>query len=225
MDKATDCTSNLTLTRLRDEVFGAATTHKSMTGMARNTVFHITLCLAACLALNNASAQTNTARRIDPFSTDAERCIVPASQHHGVNYHVLRAILVAESKLRSQTVTRNTNGSIDVGMAGTNSIHFKELSKFGIAPEHLLDACISTYVAAWQLRKNIVAHGNTWEAVARYHSHTPTFNKRYQIILKNELIRAGVMTGTIQAVPGLQVSSLARQNSPSSTGVLVTDTQ
>ncbi len=174
--------------------------------------------------LHSAGAQTASAKSVDPFSTDAERCIVPASQHHGVNYHVLRAILVAESRLKSQTVTRNTNGSIDVGMAGTNSIHFKELSKFGIAPEHLLDACISTYVAAWHLRKQIVAHGNTWEAVARYHSGTPTFNKRYQIIIKNELIRAGAMSGTIQPIPSLQVSSLTRQSSASSTGVLVTDT-
>ena len=86
-----------------------------------------------------------------PFSTDEERCIIPAAQFHQVNAHVLRAILRVETSLRPATVTRNTNGTVDVGMGGMNSSNFRELAKHGIAPEHLLDACVATYVAAWHL--------------------------------------------------------------------------
>lgn len=157
------------------------------------------------------------------YSTEAERCIIPAAQHHGVNFHVLRAILVAESSLKSHTVARNRNGSIDVGLGGINSIHFKELAKFGIAPEQLLDDCVSTYVAAWHLKKQIVAYGNTWEAVARYHSSTPAENRRYQVLLKNELIRAGVMEGQIQPVPRTQFSAAAQEPTPRP-GLLIVDT-
>jgi soluble lytic murein transglycosylase-like protein len=81
------------------------------------------------------------------------------------------------------------------------------LAQFGIAPNDLLDACISTYVAAWQLKKTIAKYGNTWEGVARYHSGTPYFNRRYQILLKNELVRGGVMAGTVQSVAPVNVFS------------------
>lgn len=123
---------------------------------------------------------------------------------HGVNYQVLRAILVVESGLNPRAVGRNDNGTVDVGMGQFNSMHFKELAKFGLAPEHLMDACVSTYVTAWHLKKTTVASGNTWEGIARYHSATPYFNRRYQILLRNEMIRSGALEGNIQAVPPMK---------------------
>lgn len=142
-----------------------------------------------------------------PFTTPAEQCIVPASQEHGVNHDVLRAILKVESNLNPGAVGKNDNKTVDVGIGQMNSMHFGELAKYGIAPEHLKDACIGTYVAAWHLKKNMKAGGNTWEAIARYHSATPYFNQRYQILLKNELIRTGVLDGQIQRVPPLRITS------------------
>jgi hypothetical protein len=77
-----------------------------------------------------------------------------------VNPDVLRAILKIEPSMRADAVTRNSYGSLDVGIAQTNSIHFQELARHQIAPAHLLDACVSTYVAAWQLSKIGVKHGD-----------------------------------------------------------------
>lgn len=164
--------------------------------------------LAASMAVSGASL-ANT--RPLPFTTEAERCVVPASLHHGVNFHVLRAILVVESRLNPATVSRNTNRTVDVGVAGINSIHFSELARHGIAPNDLLDACVSTYVAAWKLRHAVFRHGNTWFGVAAYHSTTPKFNKRYQALLQNELIRTGQLSGPIQHVPSLSQISGVRQ--------------
>lgn len=137
-----------------------------------------------------------------PFSTEQERCIVPASIHHGVNYHVLRAILKIESGLKPQ-VSRNRNGSVDVGIGQTNSVHFSELKKFDIGPNELMDVCVGTYVAAWHLRKAIATHGNTWPGIATYHSKTPSKNLRYQILLRNELIRSGALAGSVEAAPAV----------------------
>lgn len=151
----------------------------------------------SCLA--NAAGKLPT--KPLPFSTHAERCIIPASEHHQVNFHVLRAILVVESGLKPGTVARNNNNTVDVGIAGINSVHFGELSRFGIGPNELLDECISTYVAAWKLKKAIAKHGNTWQGIASYHSTTPHYNARYQILLQNELIRSGQILGQIKSVP------------------------
>jgi soluble lytic murein transglycosylase-like protein len=127
--------------------------------------------------------------------------MLPASQYQSVNPYVLRAILAVESNLNPTAIGRNTNGTVDVGMGQTNSIHFNDLAKYGIAPQHLADPCISTYVAAWQVRKLIAKHGNTWEAIARYHSATPAHNQRYQILLRNHLVKASILPGPLQAIP------------------------
>lgn len=106
--------------------------------------------------------------------------------------------------MTEQSVSRNTNGTIDVGLGGTNSIHFPELARHGIMPAHLLDGCVATYVAAWHLSRHIARHGNTMRGVAAYHSTTPYYNQRYQVLLHNELVRMNVVAGPIRAVPPLR---------------------
>jgi len=136
-----------------------------------------------------------------PFSTPNEKCIIPASNYHQINPIILRSILRIESGLRPNTIAKNTNGSIDVGIGGYNSINFKELAKFGVTPEHLMDACIGTYVSAWHLSKIIARHGNTWQGIARYNSGTPYFNYRYQTLLFNEMVKSGLIEGELLRVP------------------------
>jgi soluble lytic murein transglycosylase-like protein len=149
----------------------------------------------ACLATgapSTTSAKTpNTPHR--PFASSAERCVIPAAQQQGVSPQVLRAILQVESAMRPDVVQRNANGSIDVGMAQINSIHFPELSKWGITPQKLLDPCVATHVAAWHLKRGLMRHGNTWFGVAAYHSVTPEHNARYQILIRKELMRVGAL--------------------------------
>lgn len=168
-------------------------------------------CVAAALVWLAPTA-TLAGNDSPAFSTPVERCILPAAKYHSVNPHILRAILRVESNLDAAAVGKNDNGSVDVGIGQMNSIHFKALTKYGISPSHLKDACIGTYVSAWHLRKIVAQHGNTWETIARYHSSTPYFNKRYQILLRNELVRSKVLAGGIQSVPPLRKSDLASSN-------------
>lgn len=174
------------------------------------------LLLLGALAFNatgGSQAASTSTSPAPPFSSNVERCIIPAANYHRVNPHVLRAILVVESSLRPDRIGVNRNGSIDVGMAQINSIHFPALAKYGIAPVHLMDPCVATYVAAWQLRRAMAQGGNTWAAIANYHSANPYFNHRYQILLQNELVRSKVIAGQIVPVPPLQ-PSVARLAAP-----------
>lgn len=92
-------------------------------------------------------------------------------------------------------------------------MHFKELQRHGVTPSDLRDACIGTYVAAWHLSKVIARHGNTWRGIAAYHSTTPYFNNRYQILLNNEMVRSGAMEGKILPVPPLRPGKVAKKKS------------
>lgn len=152
------------------------------------------------------------------FTTEVERCIVPASHHHRVNHLVLRAILNVESRLNPKAVGKNDNGTLDVGIGQMNSIHFKELAKHGIGVDQLKDACVGTYVAAWHLSKMIAKHGNTWFGIAAYHSATPYFNNRYQILLRNEMVRSGSMEGTVLPVPPLRPGRITAASTPQRKG-------
>jgi soluble lytic murein transglycosylase-like protein len=133
-----------------------------------------------------------------------DRCVASAAQTHRVNPDILRAILMVESRMNPGVVSKNSNGTIDVGIAGINSIHFRELSRHGISQSDLMDPCVSTFVAAWKVSKKMAKWGNTWFGVAAYHSETPYYNNRYQVMLFNEMVRSGVIRGSIQKVPPLR---------------------
>jgi hypothetical protein len=146
-----------------------------------------------------------------------DRCVADAAAFHQVNPALLRAILRVESRMQPATVTTNRNGSIDVGLAGTNSVHFPELMRFGISPVSLLDPCVSTYVAAWHVRRAIERYGNTWQGVAAYHSASANQNYRYRILLHNELVRMGAVTDRLMPVPALPAPSpVAGRDRPAS---------
>lgn len=122
-------------------------------------------------------------------------CLLAAAHYHHVNPWVLKAILKVESNFNADAVRRNRNGSIDLGMGQINSIHFQHLARWGIAPAHLMDACVSTYVAAWYLASRLRIHGNTWFGVAAYHSTSPCQNARYAGLLWNALSDWNVVPG------------------------------
>jgi soluble lytic murein transglycosylase-like protein len=143
-------------------------------------------------ALSLAQAQHLKSKE-NLFSTPQERCILPAAQYHHVNPFILRAILNLESSLKSNAVNTNSNGTVDLGMGQINSIHFAELDKWGVTPQKLMDACVSTYVAAWHLKRGITKHGNTWFGIAAYHSTTPKHNAKYQALVYKELVRIGAV--------------------------------
>lgn len=120
-------------------------------------------------------------------------CVTEAAAFHAVNDDILRAIIWQESSNRQQVVTSNSNGTVDVGLGGINSTHFNELAKYGIAPSYLLNGCVNVYVAAWHYRKQVNAFGNTWAAVAAYHSRNPEYGIPYAELIKGHLRRWGVL--------------------------------
>lgn len=130
--------------------------------------------LAACLALATGAA---------PALAHAD-CFDDAAAYHHVNPWILRAIAAQESGFRPNTVARNTNGSEDIGLVGTNSVHLPELARYGISRNDLLDSCKSIFIGAWGLAKKVKKYGNTWKAVGAYHSETPVYRDRYEVLIR-----------------------------------------
>ncbi|MDR6935157.1 MULTISPECIES: lytic transglycosylase domain-containing protein [unclassified Luteibacter] len=126
-------------------------------------------------------------------------CIDDAARYQRVDPLVLRAIAYHESRMRPATLNRNLNGSVDVGVMGINSVHFGELAGYGIRPTHLRDGCTNAYIGAYYLRRKIDKYGNTWRAVAAYHSETPALGAAYANAIRSVLARWGVLDPTLRA--------------------------
>ena len=158
---------------------------------------HSWIGVAALAAMQSTAAQPPTPGRSPPSDAGREvaRCVLEAAQYHGVNPWLLRAILKVESDFNAGAVNRNANGTLDVGMAQINSVHFAELAGWGIAPASLLDGCVASYVAAWHLARQIRRHGYTWFGVASYHSTSACQNARYAGLLWNTLLSWGAVAG------------------------------
>lgn len=146
--------------------------------------------VALCGLKAAANGASDSAAR-SPVELSVNECVDAASTRHGVNPDLLLAILSVESNLKTDPVRRNANGSIDVGIAQINSIHFSELRRHGVEWQHLLKPCVGIYVAAWHLKKQVLRYGNSWFAVGAYHSVTPKFNQIYRERVMKELRRKG----------------------------------
>ncbi|MBT2779255.1 lytic transglycosylase domain-containing protein [Lysobacter sp. ISL-54] len=130
------------------------------------------------------------AQAIAPAAAD---CIDDAANYQRVHPQVLRAIAYHESRMRPQTVNYNKNRTTDIGLMGINTVHNTELSRHGIDQERLFDPCVNAYVGAWLLRRKVDRYGQTWKAVAAYHSETPEVGEAYMRRIQEVMRRWGLL--------------------------------
>lgn len=147
------------------------------------------------------------------LSVRANACADQAALFHRVNPDILKAILVVESGGKPLTLNRNSNGTLDIGVAQINSIHLQELARFGIRAEHLFDECISAFVAGWHYARQIRLFGNTWKAVGAYHSRTPSHNAKYQRKIYKALLNMRPFFATPPSLMG-QPPSMSTGSAP-----------
>ena len=126
-------------------------------------------------------------------------CLMLASQTYSVPPAVLVGIYKAEGGAIGQEV-RNENGSYDMGPMQINTVWLPELAgRWGVNEDTARkwirdDACTNVGVAAWILRSHMDETGSLSQAIAHYHSRSPTFGGRYQkrvisILKENGLVR------------------------------------
>jgi soluble lytic murein transglycosylase-like protein len=129
-------------------------------------------------------------------STAYAGCFEEAATYQHVNPLILQAIAWQESHYHADAMHLNENGSIDYGLMQINTIHLRNLSRYGIGKEALMSPCKSVFVAAWHLRMQMNKYGNTWAAVGAYHSATPALRDDYALRI------ASIVNCFTQGAPG-----------------------
>lgn len=108
-------------------------------------------------------------------------CSIAAAIKYEIPANILLAIAEKEGGKPGQWV-RNSNGTHDVGSMQFNTSYLKDLSKYGITPDHVSVAgCYAFDLAAWRIRLHIKNdQGDVWARAANYHSRTPKYNAMYR---------------------------------------------
>lgn len=130
----------------------------------------------------------------------ARACVYPAARHYQIHPMYVRAIVRWENGPVGGYTT-NTDGSIDVGPMGINSIHLQELSRSGISLAILMrDSCLNVYIGTWLLRREIDrAGGDIWKGIGNYHSRTPSKHWEYRAYIESALAKEQRVGDTEQA--------------------------
>ena len=78
-------------------------------------------------------------------------------------------------------ISKNKNGSYDIGPMQINSTWLPQLQKYNISREDLLynRSCTNIFVGTWILAKELSHSDNFLVGIGDYNSHTKYFNKAY----------------------------------------------
>ena len=111
------------------------------------------------------------------------QCVNTSARDYGLNPFVLLALLKVESGGRVGIVSKNTNGTLDLGPAqfNTNSWAKKFEVVYHIPREALVnDMCQAIRAMAFAVATEIKeADGDMWRGIGNYHSHTPVYHNQY----------------------------------------------
>jgi soluble lytic murein transglycosylase-like protein len=98
-------------------------------------------------------------------------CWAAASYRYHLPIELLYAIGQQESSIRSDAVSVNPDGSIDLGLMQINSRWLPVLQGYGISRDDLLQKpCANIQVGAWILSQAVERAGYNWQAIGAYNA-------------------------------------------------------
>jgi hypothetical protein len=113
-------------------------------------------------------------------------CMVAAATNYHLPVHALPAIQAAEGGYIG-AVRADRDGSHDLGLMQVNTRWVLPLARFMRLPAQtvtvrlILSPCFNIACAAAILHGYVdETHGNVWQAIGDYHSHTPGLNTAYR---------------------------------------------
>jgi hypothetical protein len=124
-----------------------------------------------------------------------EGCLKAAADLHQVSAGLL-VLLISVEGGRLGSVSQNGNGTVDIGPMQVNDTWLPKIAGHWRAPREAAyralrdNFCANVEGGAWILRQALdEAHGNLWEGVALYHSHTPVHKLEYMRLVYEQAMR------------------------------------
>ena len=155
-------------------------------------------CIAALLAALVPVSSAIAASPVAPV-VPVVPCIEAAANIHRLPPAVLVILLSVEGGTLG-AVSRNSNGTVDIGPMQVNQDWLPEVARHWRASQTasfaaLRDSfCANVEAGAWILRQAIdEAHGDFWAGVGLYHSHDPGYRAEYLRRVLHQTLRLQAM--------------------------------
>ena len=124
--------------------------------------------------------------------SDYEPYFQKAGSYYNIPPILLKNIAVIESGGNPNAIRINENGTKDYGLMQINSIHFRQLSLWGINESNILNPKINIYAGSYLLSRHIHERGFNLQAIGNYHSktklHKEKWLRRLTVALKSSQI-------------------------------------
>lgn len=135
--------------------------------------------LPVVLALAGVFPASAGAARLSTDDPATAACISEAATRFNVPEVALWLLLDVEAGTLGK-VSKNTNGTYDIGPMQVNSIWLSKVARFGITEAMVRDnLCINIGVGTWIFAQELDRHKDLAKAIAYYHSPTPRHQRRY----------------------------------------------
>lgn len=116
-----------------------------------------------------------------------------------IEFHVPAKLIISVLEIEQGKIgkiSKNSNGTYDIGPLQINSIWLPTLKNYGISQEDIqFDACTNIKVGAWILSKAIANQNDLLKGIGDYHSHTYQFNKNYYNTVRVNFTKINLLFG------------------------------
>jgi soluble lytic murein transglycosylase-like protein len=113
------------------------------------------------------------------YAGSFEHYFEEAGRHYNIPPLLLKNIATIESSGNPNAIRINDNGTKDYGLMQINSIHFRQLSRWGINERNIMDPKINIFVGSWLLSEHIKERGFNLQAIGNYHSKTQLHKEKW----------------------------------------------
>lgn len=129
-----------------------------------------------------------------------------ASEFHIPSKLIIAVLNTEQGKIG--LISKNKNGSVDLGPMQINSRWWPELYRYHITPQDVLyKPCVNIRVGAWILAKSIAEGNDLLGGVGNYNSHTPIYNQAYAPKNQRKIHRPAICHGDRKC--GMKLAILA----------------
>jgi soluble lytic murein transglycosylase-like protein len=102
-----------------------------------------------------------------------------AGRYYNIPPMLIKNIAIIESAGNPNAIRINENGTKDYGLMQINSIHFRQLSVWGINEDNILNPKINIFAGSWLLSQHIKERGFNLQAIGNYHSKTKLHKEKW----------------------------------------------
>jgi soluble lytic murein transglycosylase-like protein len=102
-----------------------------------------------------------------------------AGRYYNIPPMLIKNIAIIESAGNPNAIRMNENGTKDYGLMQINSIHFRQLSAWGINEGNILNPKINIFAGSWLLSQHIKERGFNLQAIGNYHSKTKLHKEKW----------------------------------------------